>query len=174
MARRRSGGFGGSSRRSSSSSKSSGGGLFSRGSSSKPAASKRSAAPAAQQQQQQQGLMQQQPQQGGGMLSGLVGAVVQGAAFGTGSSLAHRAMDGVMGPRTVEHVHHDVADNMESGGGIVHHEGANQVAANNADRCKFENNDFLQCLRDNDNQAGQCKFFFDVLQQCQSNSQEWQ
>ena len=46
------------------------------------------------------------PQQGGGgMLSGIMGGVVQGMAFGTGSQLAGRALDSVMGARQVEHVH---------------------------------------------------------------------
>ena len=42
---------------------------------------------------------------GGGMLSGLGGMVMQGMAMGTGSAIAHRAVDSVMGPRQVEHVH---------------------------------------------------------------------
>lgn len=46
------------------------------------------------------------PQQGGGgMMAGLMGTVVQGAALGTGSAMAHRAVDAVMGPRTVQHEH---------------------------------------------------------------------
>ena len=46
------------------------------------------------------------PQQGGGgMMSGIMGGVVQGMAFGTGSQLAGRALDSVMGARQVEHVH---------------------------------------------------------------------
>ena len=38
-------------------------------------------------------------------MSGLMGSVAQGMAFGTGSAVAHRAVDSVMGPRSVEHVH---------------------------------------------------------------------
>ena len=37
--------------------------------------------------------------------AGIMGSVVQGMALGTGSALAGRAMDSVMGPRQVEHVH---------------------------------------------------------------------
>jgi len=44
------------------------------------------------------------PSGGGGLLSGLAGTVMQGMAFGGGSAIAHRAIDGVMGPRQVEHV----------------------------------------------------------------------
>ena len=69
-------------------------------------------------------------QQGGGMMSGIMGSIVQGArcflnprcdvilvlfgqwktnnsptgaAMGTGSAMAHRAVDSMMGPRTVIH-----------------------------------------------------------------------
>ena len=42
---------------------------------------------------------------GGGMLSGLGGMIAQGMMFGTGSAIAHRAVDAVAGPRQVEHVH---------------------------------------------------------------------
>lgn len=42
------------------------------------------------------------PQQGGGMLSGLGGMVAQGMALGTGSALAHRAVDSVLGSRHPE------------------------------------------------------------------------
>lgn len=42
---------------------------------------------------------------GGGMMSGIMGGIVQGMAFGTGSAVANRAVDAVMGPRQVEHVH---------------------------------------------------------------------
>jgi hypothetical protein len=42
---------------------------------------------------------------GGGLMGGLMGTVVQGMAFGTGSAVANRAVDAVMGPRQVEHVH---------------------------------------------------------------------
>ena len=34
-----------------------------------------------------------------------MGSVVTGMAMGTGSAIAHRAVDGMMGPRQVEHVH---------------------------------------------------------------------
>ncbi|KAJ8768999.1 hypothetical protein K2173_023994 [Erythroxylum novogranatense] len=40
---------------------------------------------------------------GGGMLSGIGSTIAQGMAFGTGSGIAHRAVDAVMGPRTIQH-----------------------------------------------------------------------
>jgi coiled-coil-helix-coiled-coil-helix domain-containing protein 10 len=40
-------------------------------------------------------------------MSGLMGSVVSGMAMGTGSAIAHRAVDSVMGPRQMEVVHKD-------------------------------------------------------------------
>jgi hypothetical protein len=44
-------------------------------------------------------------QNGGGdsMLGGLASTIAQGMAFGTGSAVAHRAVDSIMGLRTVQH-----------------------------------------------------------------------
>mmetsp|Transcript_386 Transcript_386/g.786 ORF Transcript_386/g.786 Transcript_386/m.786 type:complete len:259 (-) Transcript_386:303-1079(-) len=52
--------------------------------------------------QQQQQTQPAAPAGGGG---GLMGAIADGMAFGFGSSLMHRAMDSVMGPRTMEVTH---------------------------------------------------------------------
>ncbi|KAF5733374.1 hemiasterlin resistant protein 1 [Tripterygium wilfordii] len=40
---------------------------------------------------------------GGSMLGGIGSTIAQGLAFGTGSAMAHRAVDSVMGPRTIQH-----------------------------------------------------------------------
>jgi hypothetical protein len=45
----------------------------------------------------------QQSSGGGSMLGGLASTIAQGMAFGTGSAVAHRAVDSIMGPRTVQH-----------------------------------------------------------------------
>ncbi|XP_042059052.1 uncharacterized protein C6C3.02c-like isoform X2 [Salvia splendens] len=43
------------------------------------------------------------PVQGGSGGSMLGSTIAQGMAFGTGSAMAHRAVDAVMGPRTIQH-----------------------------------------------------------------------
>ncbi|GAB4853338.1 hypothetical protein Ancab_017517 [Ancistrocladus abbreviatus] len=40
---------------------------------------------------------------GGSMLGGLDATTAQGVAFGTGSAVAHTAVDAVLGPRTIKH-----------------------------------------------------------------------
>ncbi|KAL5683473.1 hypothetical protein ACJX0J_009858, partial [Zea mays] len=40
---------------------------------------------------------------GGSMFGGIGSTIAQGMAFGTGSAMAHRAVDAVLGPRTIQH-----------------------------------------------------------------------
>lgn len=76
---------------------------------------------------------QQQQSGGGGLLSGLAGTMMSGMAFGAGSSVAHRAVDAVMGPREVNHVHSNSP-------------AAAAAAPNN---CAEQNNKFTQCMKEN-------------------------
>ncbi|CAL9770035.1 unnamed protein product [Musa acuminata subsp. burmannicoides] len=43
------------------------------------------------------------PVQGGSALGGIGATIADGIAFGTGSAIAHRAVDSVLGPRTIQH-----------------------------------------------------------------------
>ncbi|KAK8936559.1 hypothetical protein KSP39_PZI012622 [Platanthera zijinensis] len=40
---------------------------------------------------------------GGSLLEGIGSTIAQGMTFGTGSAVAHRAVDSILGPRTVQH-----------------------------------------------------------------------
>eukprot|EP00462_Mataza_sp_D1_P004443 CAMPEP_0175102018 /NCGR_PEP_ID=MMETSP0086_2-20121207/8174_1 /TAXON_ID=136419 /ORGANISM="Unknown Unknown, Strain D1" /LENGTH=164 /DNA_ID=CAMNT_0016376723 /DNA_START=98 /DNA_END=592 /DNA_ORIENTATION=+ len=161
MGRRGGGGFGGGSR-SSPAPKSSGGSLWGR---SKPAAKP---APAAQPTRRPPPPAPAAPAAapapaqggGGGMLSGLAGTMMSGMAFGTGSAVAHRAVDSVMGPRET----------------VVRHEGGeaavdNQMAtASSSGVCGDENSQFQKCLKENPGDFANCRFYFDILNQCQDNA----
>ncbi|KAH8931731.1 hypothetical protein BDL97_19G036800 [Sphagnum fallax] len=48
-------------------------------------------------------VLPQQQTGGGSIMAGMAGTVAQGVAFGTGSAVAHRAVDAVMGPRSIQH-----------------------------------------------------------------------
>merc|ERR1740115_101592 len=95
------------------------------------------------------------PAAGGGMMSGLASTVMQGMAFGTGSAVAHRAVDSVMGPR-----------------------GGNETSSNDAPAavkggpCGDEFTQFNQCVNDSQGNVASCRFFYDVLSQCQDNSSD--
>lgn len=100
------------------------------------------------------------------MLSGMAGMVMQGMAFGTGSAVAHRAVDAIAGPRTMQ-VEHTGDEGQEA-------QPASQYApsASAAGPCGDEFTQFNQCVSDSAGNISSCRFMYDVLQQCQQNSQQ--
>jgi len=108
------------------------------------------------------------------MMSGIGSTIVQGMAFGTGSAMAHRAVDGVMGPRTVEHVHRD--EETKTGGAGAPTSFAPGAGAGAGSRlaslCSEEGAAFATCMRDSGNNMAACKFSFDILSRCQLDSSE--
>lgn len=102
------------------------------------------------------------PSQGGGMLSGLGSTIMQGMAFGTGSAIAHRAVGAVAGAMT--------------GGGSdqPQQQQAPAVAApaTNYDNsaCQVDLTAFNRCMKESGNNVTDCDFYYQALQQCQSNN----
>jgi len=94
---------------------------------------------------------------------------MQGMAFGTGSAVAHRAVDAVAGPRTI---HVDHGQQGEAAPAQQGWAGSSQNAAPDANACNDDLMNFQSCLRDNNNNMSQCKFFLDVLNTCQTNADE--
>ncbi|KAI3770092.1 hypothetical protein L6452_01213 [Arctium lappa] len=95
---------------------------------------------------------------GGSMLGGIGSTIAQGMAFGTGSAVAHRAVDSVMGPRTIQHETVVAA--------------ATDAAANNpvSDACGMHSKAFLDCLNSSGSDIGKCQFYMDMLSECRKNS----
>lgn len=97
-------------------------------------------------------------------MSGLLGTVMTGAAMGTGSAIAHRAVDSFMGPRTTTVVHENapapapVAAPMMSMGGPSEGSCSNQVKS------------FADCMTKHNGDMGACQWYFDAMQQCKVNS----
>jgi hypothetical protein len=81
------------------------------------------------------------------MMGGLMGSVVSGMATGAGMGMGQRAIDAVMGPRQVEHVH--------SGG----------APAAAPVKCQIEMDTLNQCLQQSN--AAFCQTQMEMLQQCQ-------
>jgi coiled-coil-helix-coiled-coil-helix domain-containing protein 10 len=75
------------------------------------------------------------------MVGGIMSSVIQGVALGTGSQLASRGIDAVMGPRKIE---------------------VTESASNN--KCIKENAAYIECIKNGD--TSQCKDFFDLLNKC--------
>ncbi|CAI7771290.1 unnamed protein product [Closterium sp. NIES-53] len=104
----------------------------------------------------------QQSGGGGGMLGGMMGMVGQGLAFGTGSAIAHRAVDAVVGPRTVTHEHVGAADAAPAPAPAA----APAVTSASADSCTYHSKAFADCVQANGTDIAKCQFYIDMLNDC--------
>ena len=93
---------------------------------------------------------------GGGMFSGIMGSVVSGMAMGTGSAVAHRAVDSMMGPRQVEHVH--------TGAPAP----AAPAAAAPGMQCGNETQLFQDCIKNTGGDIAPCQSYMDMMMQCKA------
>ncbi|KAL9414611.1 hypothetical protein AB3S75_042970 [Citrus x aurantiifolia] len=102
-------------------------------------------------------------QSGGSMLGGIGSTIAQGMAFGTGSAVAHRAVDAVMGPRTIQHetVVSEAAASAPASG-------TNSFAS--ADACGIHSKAFQDCINNFGNDISKCQFYMDMLAECRKNS----
>jgi len=96
---------------------------------------------------------------GGGFLSGLMGSVAQGAALGTGSALAHRAVDAVMGPRGGSS---EAAPAAPAAPEV--YAAAPQASAE--ERCAQQAKAFAECMSRNNADMGACQFYYEAMQSC--------
>mmetsp|Transcript_19654 Transcript_19654/g.59521 ORF Transcript_19654/g.59521 Transcript_19654/m.59521 type:complete len:104 (+) Transcript_19654:145-456(+) len=101
------------------------------------------------------------------MMSGLLGTVAQGFAFGTGSAVAHRAVGAVANSFSGSGEQAPAAG-MEQQPQFQQQAPIQQVSQN---ACSVDQQNFMQCLTENNGNAQACQFFFDSLQQCQQNQQ---
>ncbi|KAK9678836.1 hypothetical protein RND81_11G235900 [Saponaria officinalis] len=100
------------------------------------------------------------PASGGGSLLGGIGSTIaQGVAFGTGSAVAHRAVDAVMGPRTIQH---------ETVGAEAAQPAS--AAASVGDACGIHSKAFQDCLNNFGSDISRCQFYLDMLSECKRNS----
>ncbi|CAM6050457.1 unnamed protein product [Sphagnum compactum] len=103
----------------------------------------------------------QQSGGGGSMLGGLASTIAQGMAFGTGSAVAHRAVDSVMGPRTVQHEYAQ-----QEGSGSA----APVASSGSVDSCANQSKAFQDCLNANGSDIAKCQFYVDMLNECRRGS----
>ncbi|CAA7399532.1 unnamed protein product [Spirodela intermedia] len=97
---------------------------------------------------------------GGSILGGIGSTIAQGMAFGTGSAVAHRAVDAVMGPRTVQHEY------VDSGAAPA----AAAPTAVGADSCNIHSRAFQDCINSNGADISKCQFYLDMLNECRRGS----
>jgi len=86
------------------------------------------------------------------MMSGMAGMVAQGMAMGTGSAIAHHAVDGVM--------------NSMGGGKEAAPAAPAPVAAPAGDACGTQNKTFMDCMQNSNSDFQKCQFYYDMLTQC--------
>jgi len=102
-----------------------------------------------------------------GMFSGLGSTLATGMAFGAGSEMAHQAVRGMTGGGQQQQVvYQDAPPGQYAQQGYETQGQAQQ----NLNKCQFESDQFLQCLKNNDNSIGACQTFFDSLKECETKA----
>lgn len=102
-----------------------------------------------------------QQQQSGGMMSGLLGTVASGMAFGTGSAIAHRAVGAV-------------ANSISGSSEAPVYEAAPAAAPTASpagqDFCSNDQKSFFDCLNANRNDISACQYYLDQFDRCKQQS----
>ncbi|OMO85267.1 Cox19-like CHCH family protein [Corchorus capsularis] len=101
---------------------------------------------------------------GGSILGGIGSTIAQGMAFGTGSAVAHRAVDAVMGPRTIQH------ETVVTEGAAAPAPAATTNSLSGSDACGIHYKAFQDCLNGYGNDISKCQFYMDMLSECRKNS----
>ncbi|KAK8964027.1 hypothetical protein KSP40_PGU018051 [Platanthera guangdongensis] len=99
---------------------------------------------------------------GGSLLGGIGSTIAQGMAFGTGSAVAHRAVDSVLGPRTVQH--ETVATQAPEAASLP------TGNAGTTDACSMHSMAFQECINNFGSDISKCQFYLDMLSQCRRAS----
>ncbi|KAJ4701485.1 Cox19-like CHCH family protein [Melia azedarach] len=107
------------------------------------------------------------PLQGGNgsVRGGLGAAVADGLAIGTGSAVAHRAVDAVMGPRVI---HHETVGS--SAPAAAPAPAPTTSSLGGADACGGQFKALQDCLNNYGSDISNCQFYMDMLQECRRGS----
>ncbi|KAK2662860.1 hypothetical protein Ddye_001434 [Dipteronia dyeriana] len=100
---------------------------------------------------------------GGSLLGGIGSTIAQGMAFGTGSAVAHRAVDAVMGPRTIQH--ESVVSEAASAAPV-----STTSSFGGSDACNVHSKAFQDCISNFGSDISKCQFYMDMLEACKKNS----
>ncbi|PKA54349.1 hypothetical protein AXF42_Ash000182 [Apostasia shenzhenica] len=96
------------------------------------------------------------------MFGGIGSTIAQGMAFGTGSAVAHRAVDAVIGPRTIQHETVVSQDPEASAASIGN--------ASGGDACSIQSKAFQDCINNYGSDISKCQFYLDMLTECRRGS----
>ncbi|MFQ6649349.1 hypothetical protein Gotur_023007 [Gossypium turneri] len=101
---------------------------------------------------------------GGSLLGGIGSTIAQGMAFGTGSAVAHRAVDAVMGPRTIQH------ETVVSEAAAAPAPATTSNSLAGTDSCSIHYKAFQDCLNSYGSELSKCQFYMDMLTECRKNT----
>ncbi|KAM4069288.1 hypothetical protein ACB094_12G078500 [Castanea mollissima] len=101
--------------------------------------------------------------QSGSVMGSLGATIADGLAWGTGTSIAHRAMDALMGPRVIKH--ETVAS---SASDVPPAPNTNGVGSSTV--CADQSKALIDCLEGYGSDISKCQFYMDMLHQCRQNS----
>ncbi|RVW65626.1 hypothetical protein CK203_033206 [Vitis vinifera] len=100
---------------------------------------------------------------GNGSVVGSLGSTIaEGMAFGTGSAIAHRAVDSLMGPRVIQH------ETVVSSTSAAPTPTTNSIGG--SDACGTHAKAFQDCLNSLGSDISKCQFYMDMLSECRRNS----
>ena len=99
-------------------------------------------------------------------MSGLAGSVMHGMASGVGWSMASRAVDAVVGPRSVEMVHRNESAAPTGDVPVQQYTEQKNTLAN---ACQVQQDQVNQCLSHASDMA-YCQAYFESLKQCQQQT----
>lgn len=98
---------------------------------------------------------------------GLMGTIMEGMAFGTGSAIAHRAVGAIAGSFGGGAAATQTTDNnqaqQQSTNGNVNY-------ASQGQDCATFQQEFVRCLQENKNDIASCQMFMDNFTQCQKDN----
>lgn len=103
-----------------------------------------------------------QQSSGGGMMSGLIGTIAQGLAFGTGSAIAHRAVGAVANSFGGEGEAASAQASADQRSVPAFAGGAG------GDACSVDKANFFECLKATEGDVHSCQFLADAMKACQA------
>ncbi|KAK6245792.1 hypothetical protein QUC31_000568 [Theobroma cacao] len=102
---------------------------------------------------------------GSGSVAGGIGATIaDGLAWGTGTAIAHRAVDSIFGPWVVKH------ETVASSEPAAAAPAPNMNSLANSDACDGQSKALSDCLSSYGSDISKCQFYMDMLQECRRSS----
>ncbi|GLT94534.1 hypothetical protein SLE2022_122700 [Rubroshorea leprosula] len=95
-----------------------------------------------------------------------LGAVSDGIGWGAGSSIGHRAVDAIFGPRIVKH--ETIASSAPETVTPAAAPDANSFG--NSEGCGGQSKAFTDCLNSHVSDISKCQVYMDMLQECRKSS----